>query len=99
MEEVKQRLILNKANMLRYDQRIMGCQNHKLFRVYQKRFYKECPEENWKAENIERQRLWCEIWSKDEGHQIEWLQELKQRVMCPKHEQLFISVSVVKQIT
>lgn len=71
-EEMIQRLVLKKVKMVKHDQRLKGYHQNRLYRVNQKRFYKEIigkfSDEKLIPGNTESQRLCSDVWSENKEH-------------------------------
>ena len=84
IKELKQRLIVKKTKVKRYEQRISQFRHNQLFQVNQKQVYKEVNREKQSYRiipNSESIKFWSDVWSMRREHNqyAEWLKDWRKQ--------------------
>jgi hypothetical protein len=103
LEELKQRLVVKKMKIRRYEQRVSQFRQNRLFMADQKKFYQQLSGDV-RGEPVvpdadESVKFWEGIWSREVRHNehAQWWVEMKDKVKYPRQENIVVNVEMVRQ--
>ena len=105
IEELKQRITATAAKVRRYQGRVDGYRQNRLFENNQRQFHRELDQEGERCDDDqpvdeEWKQFWGNIWSQSADHKkdAKWLQDLRSEVNVKKQEKIDTTTGSLKKI-